>query len=250
MWMSSSSGMYSESSGTASRNWSYVFTCITGFPPHVILFRFSSGSMPFRVDLLKKMSTSVSMSFFNLVPPRRYVAALSTAFCIGVGFCCSSCSCSCSSLLTPLLILLPLSSSLTRCSDSTFSGITLIVGAFESPDAATLADLSALLRLSSSLSFPVLLLFFCPCGRSGAILGFTGITFLSVTYSTSILFNRSGISGTSGKSRALGTSRRPSNTPVASPALVTLASLKAAIALLEAPPIRNLGFGSSECVNT
>ena len=65
-------------------NWSYVFTCITGFPPHVILFRFSSGSMPFRVDLLKKMSTSVSMSFFNLVPPRRYVAALSTAFALAL----------------------------------------------------------------------------------------------------------------------------------------------------------------------
>ena len=93
---------------------------MTGFPPHVILFRFSSsGSISFSVDLLKKMSTSVSRSFFSFVPPRRYVAALSTAFCIGVGFCSGECSSTFSWLL--LLVLSSASCASSSCSSSSCS---------------------------------------------------------------------------------------------------------------------------------
>ena len=220
------------------------------------------------------MSTSVSRSFFSFVPPRRYVAALSTAFCIGVGFCSGECS-STFSWFSWLLLLVLSSASCTSssCSSSSCSCgsslSALSVGAFELSDdddaENTLGEgllfFSALLRSSSSPSSPLSLLFFVctpPRGRSGAILGFTGITLLSVTYSASARFNRSGISGTRGKS--FGTFRRPSNIVLAPPPLpsppstplvllsllsLLLLKLKAAIARLDAPPIKNLGLGSN-----
>ena len=226
------------------------------------------------------MSTSVSRSFFSFVPPRRYVAALSTAFCIGVGFCSGECSSTFSWLL--LLVLSSASCASSSCSSSSCSCgsslSALSVGAFELSDdddaENTLGEgslfFSALLRSSSSPSSPLSLLFFVctpPRGRSGAILGFTGITLLSVTYSASARFNRSGISGTRGKS--FGTFRRPSNinelflAPLPSPPppssvpptplilslllllLLLKLKLKAAIARLDAPPIKNLGLGSN-----